>query len=34
MPDCGHMPMLERPKESALDYVAFLKEHAKTPSPD
>ena len=34
MPDCGHMPMLERPQEAALDYVAFLKEHPKTPSPD
>ena len=34
MPDCGHMPMLERPKEAAMDYVTFLKEHPKTPSPD
>ena len=34
MPDCGHMPMLERPKEAALDFVTFLKEHPKTPSPD
>jgi abhydrolase domain-containing protein 6 len=34
MPDCGHMPMLERPKEAAMDYVAFLKEHAKAPSPE
>jgi abhydrolase domain-containing protein 6 len=35
MPDCGHMPMLERPQEAALDYVAFLKEHhVKEPSPE
>jgi abhydrolase domain-containing protein 6 len=34
MPDCGHMPMLERPKEAAMDYVAFLKEHVKVPSPE
>ena len=34
MPDCGHMPMLERPKEAARDYVAFLKEHVKAPSPE
>jgi abhydrolase domain-containing protein 6 len=34
MPDCGHMPMLERPKEAAMDYVTFLKEHPKTPSSD
>jgi pimeloyl-ACP methyl ester carboxylesterase len=34
MPECGHMPMLERPKEAAMDYVAFLREHPKAPSPD
>jgi abhydrolase domain-containing protein 6 len=28
--DCGHMPMLERPKETAGYYVAFLKKHPKT----
>jgi pimeloyl-ACP methyl ester carboxylesterase len=28
--DCGHMPMLERPKETAGYYVSFLKKHAKT----
>ena len=27
MKDCGHMPMLERPKETAGYYVAFLKKH-------
>lgn len=34
MPDCGHMPMLERPKEAAMNYVSFLKEHEKTSSPE
>ena len=23
-PECGHMPMLERPKQSAMDVRAFL----------
>ncbi len=27
IPDCGHVPMLEKPKETALEYAAFLKEH-------
>ncbi len=26
--DCGHMPMLERPKETAGYYVDFLKKHS------
>jgi pimeloyl-ACP methyl ester carboxylesterase len=29
MKDCGHMPMLERPKDTATYYVAFLKSHGK-----
>ena len=27
MKDCGHMPMLERPKETAGYYVSFLSRH-------
>lgn len=27
MKDCGHMPMLERPKETAGHYVSFLNRH-------
>ena len=34
MPDCGHMPMLERPKEAAQDYVAFIKAHLRPVSPE
>jgi pimeloyl-ACP methyl ester carboxylesterase len=25
--DCGHLPMLERPEESAMHYAEFLKKH-------
>jgi abhydrolase domain-containing protein 6 len=25
--DCGHLPMLERPEESAMHYTEFLKKH-------
>jgi pimeloyl-ACP methyl ester carboxylesterase len=25
--DCGHLPMLERPEESAMHYSEFLKKH-------
>lgn len=34
MPDCGHMPMLERPKEAAQDYVTFVREHMRPVSPE
>ena len=27
MKDCGHAPMLERPQETAQDYVSFLTRH-------
>ncbi len=27
MKDCGHMPMLERPEETARHYVSFLSRH-------
>jgi abhydrolase domain-containing protein 6 len=29
MKDCGHVPMVERPKETAGHYISFLKEHEK-----
>ena len=29
MKDCGHMPMLERPKETAGYYVSFLSRHKR-----
>jgi pimeloyl-ACP methyl ester carboxylesterase len=29
MKDCGHVPMLERPQETAEYYVAFLNRHKK-----
>ncbi|HVN70917.1 MAG TPA: alpha/beta hydrolase [Desulfomonilia bacterium] len=32
IPSCGHMPMVERPKETLDHYVTFLKEHAKLPA--
>jgi abhydrolase domain-containing protein 6 len=33
--DCGHMPMLEIPKQSALDYAAYLKgKHEAKSSPE
>ncbi|MCG6536376.1 MAG: alpha/beta fold hydrolase [Syntrophales bacterium LBB04] len=28
MKDCGHMPMLERPEETARYYLSFLNKHA------
>jgi abhydrolase domain-containing protein 6 len=33
MEDCGHMPMLERPKETARHYVSFLMKHRITADP-
>jgi abhydrolase domain-containing protein 6 len=30
MKDCGHMPMVERPGETAGYYVAFLKKHPES----
>ena len=29
MKECGHMPMLERPEETARHYLSFLNKHAK-----
>jgi abhydrolase domain-containing protein 6 len=29
MKDCGHMPMLERPEETAGHYLSFLNKHTK-----
>jgi len=30
MKDCGHLPMVERPKEAAGHYVSFLRKHGRS----
>ncbi|HQI82708.1 MAG TPA: alpha/beta fold hydrolase [Deltaproteobacteria bacterium] len=33
MQDCGHMPMLERPREAAAHYLSFLSSHRDKARP-